>query len=100
MAVTFGAGFEAQQAVTDGVTLLGTSSYSLVQANTGVASIRCNPASGASGYFSAVGFNPTSLGFAIYIATAPSVARRIVGQASDCALRLNADRTVIDHEQS
>jgi len=94
VAVTFMTGFEAQAASADGITSLnGTAAYSTAQARTGVASIRCNPASGVTGYINA----STATGWyhaAVYIATMPSVARYILGTNIREAVRLNTDGTL------
>lgn len=80
MAVIYVTGFEARQAATDALTYTGTAAYSTAQARTGAASIRCNPASGASGYVTpTIGANPAFLHFGVYIATLPTVTRRIAG---------------------
>lgn len=95
MAVTFLTGFEAQEAKTDGITLTGTAEYSTAQARTGAASIRCNPASGASGWF-ATGSDTTGTWqhFGLYVASLPTVARRIYGGASRTSLVLNPGGTL------
>jgi hypothetical protein len=98
MAVTRLNGFEAAQAETDGISL-SSAVYSTAQFRTGLRSIRCNPASGASAFFSAGG--SYSVGnerahFGLYVATLPSVARCIAGQtgAGDVSLLLNSDGTI------
>lgn len=55
----------------------GTSSISTTQARTGSRSLRCNPASGASGYCQVP--TATYLHFGMYVATLPSVDRIIFG---------------------
>lgn len=77
MAVTFLTGFEGQATGVDGITLTGTAAYSTAQARTGAASIRCNPASGASGYVNPIG--ATHEHFGLYVASLPSVDRRVLG---------------------
>jgi len=73
--------FEAQQAATDRITFVGTSSYSTTTVRTGAASLRCNPASGATGRvlldISTVG---DFVHFGLNIATLPSLDRVIFGQ--------------------
>jgi hypothetical protein len=103
MALTFMCGFEAQAMSVDGgdglsvtVQLNGTSSYSTAQHRTGAASIRCNPASGASGYVSATD-TPNYVHFGFYVATLPSVDRRIFGgapQAGRITVRLTSAGTL------
>jgi hypothetical protein len=81
MAVRACYGFEAQQAATDNIVFVGTSSYSTTTVRTGAASLRCNPASGATGR---VILNVATVGdfvhFGLNIATAPSLDRVIFGQ--------------------
>lgn len=81
MTVTFMCGFEGQSAGADSYTITGTASASTTQHRTGAASLRCNPASGTSGY----GTVSASLGsgyihFGLYVATLPSTERLIYGQ--------------------
>jgi len=77
MAITGIVGFEAQLAEADGMSAFtGTASYSTSTVRTGAASMRCNPASGASGFQG----NVISVGngwehFAVNVATLPSVTR-------------------------
>ncbi len=80
MAVTFLTGFEAQQAATDNITLVGTAAYSTAQARTGIASVRCNPASGASGYIAPGPTGSEYVHFGLYVASLPSVERQVAGQ--------------------
>ena len=93
MAVTFLTGFESAAALVDGITLTGTAAYSTTQARTGTRSIRCNPASGASGYFD-IGLTGTESyrHFGLYIASMPSVNRVISGLllSENLNVRLNA----------
>ena len=81
MAVRQSYSFEAQQAATDRITFVGTSSYSTTTVRTGAASLRCNPASGATGRvlldISTVG---DFVHFGLNIATLPSLDRVIFGQ--------------------
>lgn len=80
MAVIFACGFEAQQAQTDtGSSFTGTASYSTAQHRTGAASMRCNPASGVAG--GGGGGDPSNAyhHFGFYVATLPSLERRIYG---------------------
>lgn len=96
MAVTGMVGFEAQSEFVDyggSGFISGTASISTTRARTGAASLRCNPASGVSG----VGSTATSgivdyQHWGMYIASLPSVARRMFGVASDSSeVRLNSD---------
>jgi hypothetical protein len=82
MAATYMVGFEGQAVSVDlpvGSTLQGTSSYNTSTFRTGAAAVRCNPASGASGYLSISG-NVSYQHFAIRVATLPSVDRVMAGQ--------------------
>ena len=92
MAVIFLTGFEAASLV-DNITLNGTAAYSTTQARTGTQSIRCNPASGASGYFD-IGLTGTQnyRHFGLYIASMPSANRVISGRllSENLNVRLNA----------
>lgn len=78
MAVTFFSSFEVQQTVVDRYTLTGTASNSATQARTGVRSIRCNPASAATGF---ADFTTTGgfFHFGLYVVTRPSVQRALLG---------------------
>jgi len=97
MTVTGMYGFEAQQATSDDLALVGTSSYNTGTVRTGAASVRCNPASGASGYV-----NPNSGSVASYchfglnVATLPSVTRVIVNAitANQINVRLTSTGTL------
>src|SRR3954467_14775673 len=79
MAVTGMWGFEAGEVGTDSFSLNGTSSYSTGTVRTGARSVRCNPASGATGYASVLGTLATYKHFGLYIATLPSADRSICG---------------------
>jgi hypothetical protein len=94
MTVTGFNGFEAQAAGPDDITLVGTASYSTSTFRSGAASIRCNPASGATGLFAdtrlVVG---RWIHFGLYVATLPSLSRLIFGQpptANDLNMRLTS----------
>lgn len=82
MAIIALAGFETQAAVSEGIAtgFTGTMSISTNQARTGTASLRSNPASGASGWTS--GFVTGFEHFGLYVATMPSVTRMIAGGIS------------------
>jgi len=83
VAVTFLTGFESAASLVDGIALSGTAAYSTTQARTGTRSIRCNPASGASGY--AVSTLSAATGwhhFGLFVASLPSVTRIIAGGPS------------------
>lgn len=82
MAVTVIVGFETQLGTSnaegsDFAGLTGTASISTAQARTGAASLRCNPASGASGYGTVSQANYTHFG--LYVATKPSLDRVVFG---------------------
>lgn len=99
MAVTAVAGFEIATAGADGdvSTFTGTANYSTVQARTGARSVRCNPASGATGNFTiAAAVTNSRIHFGLYIATLPSVARVIAGTtgSGQINLLLNTDGTL------
>src|SRR3954469_24957433 len=79
MAVTGMWGFEAGEVGTDSFSLNGTSSYSTGTVRTGARSVRCNPASGATGYASVLGTLATYKHFGLYIAPLPSADRSICG---------------------
>ena len=79
MTVKFLTGFEAQQAVTDNVTLTGTAAYSTAQARTGAASIRCNPASAAQGFTNPPFMAMPYVHFGLYVASLPSLDRLVTG---------------------
>lgn len=88
---------ETRAALTENVTLNGTAAFSTTQARTGSASIRCNPASGAAGSFSGGGlFRTFYMSFGLYVATMPSIARVIAGQAAANTnnLLLNTNGTI------
>jgi len=81
MAVRQSYSFEAQQAATDRITFVGTSSYSTTTVRTGAASLRCNPASGATGrVLLAISTVGDFVHFGLNIATLPSLDRVIFGQ--------------------
>jgi hypothetical protein len=99
MAVIFLTGFDGRLieldqdgAVARQVALSGTAAISTLQHRTGPAALRCNPASGASGYMQLQ--TPSTKGwvhFGLYIATMPSVARVICGAAgSGSNVKLNS----------
>ena len=97
MAVVRCTGFEAGQFATDNLVgaLTGTASYDTGTVRTGSRSIRCNPASGASGNLNvsvpARGF----LHFGLRIATLPSLARVVCGTLNNGAnVKLKADGTL------
>lgn len=93
MSVSFASGAEGQAISIDNVTLNGTSSYNTNASfvRTGAASFRCNPASGASGF---VSFSGSSYHhFALYIATLPSLDRRICGPATSLNINLRLTST-------
>lgn len=97
MAVTFLTGFETRLAAADGGAITGTASISQTQARTGTSALRCNPASGAAGYF-APASNPVVgqfIHFGLYIVTAPSIDRVIAGSSTSAGfmtVRLRSDR--------
>ena len=94
MAVTFLTGFESAAALVDDITLVGTAAYSTTQARTGTRSIRCNPASGVAGYITTPTITTSSyLHFGLYVASLPSVDRRIFGTASSTYLNLRLTST-------
>lgn len=76
MAVTYLTGLEAQHAAIDAITTVGTAAYSTAQARTGVASLRCNPASAAAGYCTVL--SGPYVHFAIYVATMPTSQVRLI----------------------
>ncbi len=96
MTVTRMYGWEGRAATIDDPTgaagLTGTAAYSTVQARTGVASIRCNPASGASGNL--IISTTAYIHFGFYVVTLPSVARQIFGQAAGDGVYLNTNGTL------
>lgn len=84
--------FEAQalggDAANGVMSLVGTCAYSTAQARTGVASIRCNPASGAVGNLS---FGTTASSYAhfgMYVATLPSVDRVVFAQIASAQINV------------
>ena len=92
-------GFEIGQDVSDGGAFSGTSSYDTGTVRTGARSFRCNPASGATGFWqsspSASFANGKYTHFGLRIASMPSVARLIFGAAAGgVQLRLNTDGTL------
>ena len=95
MTVTFMTGFEVQQITSDtnSGSSTGTASYSTAIKRTGAASLRCNPASGVAGYASVVALNGWD-NFGFYVASLPSVARRIRGSGSFPGLWLNSGGTL------
>jgi hypothetical protein len=96
MAVTYLTGFEAGQSTTDHLSInpTGTAAYDTGTVRTGARSMRCNPASGASGFVTlalpAAGF----VHFAFRIASLPSVARIIAGNGTGSTLKLNSSGTL------
>lgn len=83
MGVIGAVSFEWNDTYAEGHSFTGTASNSTTQARTGSRSIRCNPSSGASGavdcstYFS--GSKAGWWHFGLYLVTAPSVTRQLVG---------------------
>lgn len=94
MAVSYATGFEAQQAATDNISLVGTASYSTAQKQTGAASVRCNPATVTNGYIALTGITSLPyLHFSMYVATLPSSSKVIaggIGLAGQLNLRLSS----------
>ena len=103
MAVTFMSGFEGQAAALEsdggassGLLFSGTTSFNTTNFRSGAASLRCNPASGASGFAqingaAAKGF----LHFGLRIATLPPLARVVMGTLNTGAnLKINSDGTL------
>ena len=84
MAITAFYGFEFRATLLDNISFTGTAAYSTLQARTGAASVRCNPASGATGYVTVL----AATHFGLYIASLPTVARQIAGNATSSAPRL------------
>lgn len=78
------------------MTRTGTAEWSTTQARTGSRAGRCNPASGASGFFTLSGTTDGWWHLGLYIATMPSVQRRITGLSGGTSvnLRLNSDGTI------
>lgn len=81
MAITFLTGFEGGHIATEpsAPTVIGTSSYSTTQKRTGAFALRCNPASGATGGQQYSSSFPAYMHFGLYVATLPSVERRVYG---------------------
>src|SRR6185295_2626960 len=103
MAILFMTGFEWGQASLDGVTLSGTASISTVQARTGARALRCNPASGATGFASNIftQASNTNRHFAFYIATLPSVQRIIAGATgANATLRLESSGAISGYDNT
>lgn len=71
--------FEAQEASTDNIARIGTTSYSTTTVRTGAASIRSNPASGANGEIDLLGTGAAFTMFGFRYATTPTVDRPIAG---------------------
>lgn len=97
MAIVDIIGLETQQAAAEGNTVLtGTASINTNASfvRTGLASVRCNPASGVSGSFDWTGGAATRVGFGFYIASLPSVGRRMAGDVSSNSLSLETDGKV------
>ena len=97
MAVTGLTSFEARSDSVDSGLIVGTASYSTTTMRTGAASLRCNPASGASGYWShGTGANGSYIHFALNVATLPSVTRLLVNTiaASTLNVRLTSSGTL------
>src|SRR6266498_4856605 len=99
MAVVGMCGFNSQKSNgPEGETLVNTASYSTAIKRTGIASARCNPVSGASGYVNLANVSPIGayIHWAMYIASLPSVARIIAGTigVGNCNILLNADETL------
>lgn len=96
MAVTKLVSFEGGSADVDGVTLTGTNSYDITTFRTGARALRCNPASGASGYAD-IGVSGTVwVHFGLYVATLPSVTRDIAG----IAVKLRSDGKLDYHNSA
>lgn len=74
--------FEAQEASTDNIARIGTTSYSTTTVRTGAASIRSNPASGANGEIDLLGTGAAFTMFGFRYATTPTVDRPICGSIS------------------
>lgn len=82
-------GFEGAAAAVDNITLSGSAAYSTTQARTGSRSLRVNPGSGASGQCAIPNGNYQHFG--LYIASLPSVSRRISGANSGGEVNLRLD---------
>jgi hypothetical protein len=95
VALAFLTGFEAASAEVDLITLTGTAAYSTAQARTGSRSIRCNPASGASGYAGGFSLSGAYFHFGLFVASLPTISRQIYGAVGDRqALFLNPSGTL------
>lgn len=81
MAITEIMGWEANDATLDQGGISGTASYDTGTVRTGLRSLRCNPASGASGSWSFGAASPKYIHFAMRVATLPSITRQIFGSA-------------------
>lgn len=96
MSVTSACGFETQSMATElaGGSLSGTSSFSQTQVRSGAWALRSNPASSANGYANLGGTATFSGGFChfgLYIATMPTVNRRVFGDSGGtCNLYLQS----------
>lgn len=91
MAILGFVGFETRQAQVDGITITGTAAISQTQARTGTSSMRINPASGANGKYDIVGGNLSGyLHFGLYVASAPTLTRFIVGGPINIGLALRS----------
>jgi hypothetical protein len=82
-----------------GGALSGSAAFSTAQARTGSRSMRLNLASGVNGY--AVGAGSfTYVHFGLYIATLPTIGRRIAGDGTVGNLVLNGDGTITVYNAS
>jgi hypothetical protein len=84
VAVTFLTGFEGRDGsavvCVDGVYTSGAGNYSTVQKRTGSYAFRCNPISAAQGYGGGIPTGSNYPHFGLYIATLPTVDRRVYGK--------------------
>lgn len=105
MAVQYLNGFEAQAILADSLpgtsgALGGTAAYDTTIKRTGGASLRCNPASGASGKVTLGGAGTLNfLHFGLYIATLPSITRNMSGN-NPAGIRLNSNGTLAYYNAS
>lgn len=90
MAVTTMMGFESNSTHAEPLaSAIGTVSVSTTQARSGTYSLRCNLASSAEGFLTIAGGTTGYAHFGLYVATMPSVERRIA-----LGLKLKADGTL------
>jgi hypothetical protein len=101
MAVTWLSGFEGRANALEqdpgtgnGLTFNGTTSFDTTTFRSGAAALRCNPASGASGYTQLSGGTKAFMHFGLRIATLPSLARVICGNSTGSTVKLNSDGTL------